>query len=496
MALDSHVYTILEPSIKLDEMQMPNAGEADTGDAISDELGGEGQPLIRINDHQFARRSVLNFTLDLNGKYPELTATLLDIGGDLTVDRFPRDGDLLNLRIHLDEAGTYKDIRMDFTILEFKGRPTSADEAVGGETTYNVRAIAKIPGMWTDDCRSYGEGSSLDHVKSMAQELKLGLATNIGETNDVMRRFCAYQTKLETIANTVLHSYVSDDAFQTYSIDPYYYINFVDLQKVFNAPEDVELHEMISTFKFNERGTDPKAFSGDRETPLLLTNHHEANMVNTKIEKHNLVNNSTKIALENGYKRKMQYFDHANTDLNLVEFDVESLVSDNIKDNEEPLKGRRNSEVDEYSTHIKQKYMGIQSDATHINYNFAAMNNIQNMVELDKMYLEVELKTLNPALYRYMKVPVSIYNYAEDAIDKTLHVNEKAKEAGFDVQADENGTDEERDKAVRKETFTLDEFLSGYYVIMGIKYKYNDDDGYTQTLKLARREWPARLNNM
>ena len=496
MALDSHIYTILEPSIKLDEMGMPNAGERVTGDAISDFGGGGQRPLIRINDYEFASDDLFVFNLNLNGKYPELTARLYDRQAALTIDRFPRDGDLLNLRIGMDEAGTYKDIRMDFTILEFKGLPTSSGEAVAGETMYSVRAIAKIPGMWTDECKSYGENTSLEHIKSMATDLKLGVATNIANTNDVMRRFCAYQSQLDTIANTVLHSYISDDAFQTYSIDPYYYINFVDLQKIFNAPEDVELHEMISQDKYNERGTDPDGLAGKTETNLILTNHHDADGFNTKIGKHNLINNSTKIALDNGYKRKMQYFDYNDTESNLVEFNVESLVSDNIKDNEEPLKGRRNSEVDEYNTHIKQKYMGLQSDTTHDNYNFAAMNNIQNLVELDKLYLEVELETLNPALYKYMKVPVQIYNYSTIAIDSTKAVNEKAKEAGFEVKAESNGEGEGSDVRDTQTTFVLDEFLTAHYVIMGIQYKYTEGSGYKQVLKLARREWPARLNNM
>jgi len=225
-----------------------------------------------------------------------------------------------------------------------------------------------------------------------------------------------------------------------------------------------------------------------------LTNHHTADGFNTKINKYNLINNSTKIALDNGYKRRMQYFDYTDSELNLVEFDVESLVSDNIKDNEEPLKGRRNSDVDEYNTHIKQKYMGLQSDSVHENYNFAAMNNIQNLVELDKLYLEVELETLNPALYRYMKIPVSIYNYSKIAIDSTKVVNEKAKEGGFDLKAEEAG--ETNDNESTQTTFVLDEFLTGYYIIMGIQYKYTESTGYSQVLKLVRREWPARLNNM
>lgn len=495
MALNSHVYTILEPSIKLDEMKLPGAGERHTGDGFSDMSGGP-EPYIKVNDYPFAPKDILKFTLDLNSKYPEVTAMLSDSQNFFTVDRFPRDGDLLNIRIQLDEAGTYKDIRMDFTILEFRGLPTSSTEKVEGGQIYNVRGIAKIPGMYTDECKSYGEGSSIDHIKAVATDLKLGLATNISETKDTMRRFCAYQTKLEMLSNTVLHSYLDDNSFQTYSIDPYYYINFVDIQKIMNAPEDIEIHQYITNKMFHERGTDPTTGAGEVESQLILTNHHLASGGNTSIERYNLINNSTKIALENGYKRKMQYFDYdGSVGKDLIEFDVESLVGDNIKDHEEALKGRRNSEVDEYNTHIKQKYVGIQSDSVHDNYKFAAINNIQNLIELDKMYLEVHLEGMNPALYRYMKVPVNIFNYGEVNGDVTESINNEKREGDFDVKADD--TKNENDVNENDiSSFTLDEFLSAHYIILGIKYLYDAELGYSQTLKLGRREWPARLNNI
>lgn len=499
MALDSHIFTLLEPSIKLEEVKTSNLGERVTGDGISDTQGGP-EPYLKINEYTFGKGDIDSFILSLNGRYPEMRATIKDTQNFLSIDRFPRDGDLVSLRIQLDEAGTYKDIRMDFTILEFRGQPTTPEASE--PPTYNLRGIVKIPGMYTDECKSYGEANSIDHIKQIAKDLKLGLATNITSTNDSMRRFLAYQSKLEFLSDTVLHSYISDDNFQTYSIDPYYYINFVDLQTIFNAPNDIEIHELITNTVFHERGTDPKDGAGQIEADLVLTNHEEVRGTNTFIKYHNLINNSTVIALENGYKRKMQYFDVANN--KLVEFDVEAMVSDNIKDNEEPLKGRRNSETDEYGSHIKQKYVGIQSDGLHVNYNFAAINNIQNLVELDKLYLEVELQNVNPALYRYMKIPVTIYNFAPAAMAATKNANEQAKEAGFETQAEDfnqklekgRGGASESDKDVLDESRTLDEFLSGHYIIMGIEYRYDSDEGYTQLLKLARREWPARLNNM
>ena len=498
MALDSHIFTIVEPKVKLDSMKVPNLAERESGDAVSSFQGGIS-PYIKINNFTFQSDAVDQFVLDLNGKYPEIRAKIFDTEAAFTVDQFPRDGDLLSLRIELDKSGTYKDIRMDFTILEFKGSPTSSFDKKAGNAMFTVRAIAKIPGMYTDDCKSYGSNNSLEHIKLIANDLKLGVSTNINSSDDTMVRFCAYQTKLETLENTVKHSYISDNAFQTFSIDPYYYISFVNLQKVFNAPNDIELADFITGEMFNERGIDPKTGAGEEKTELILTNHHNMKGTNTDILKYNLVNNSTKIALENGYKRKMQYFEQGTNESGLIEFDVESMVSENISDREEPLKGRRNSEMDEYNTHIKQKYVGIQNNNIHDNYNFAAVNNIQNLVELDKMYLEVELSTVNPAIYKYMKIPVTIFNYGSTTNKVASDAAKESKEAGFETKGD-NFTDNDDIKKSEESTappkFSIDEFLTAHYVVMGIKYKYEPKVGYTQVLKLARREWPARLSNV
>ena len=499
MALNSHLLTITESSIKLDPMEIPNAGESVSGNDISGESGGK-LPYIKINGYTFQEGEVDSLVLDLNGKYPEVSIRLIDKQDAFSVDQFPRDGDILSLRIELDRAGTYKDIRIDFTILEFYGAPVSSLEKSNGNLMYNVRGLMKVPGMYTDECKSYGEGTSLEHVIAIAKELKLGVATNIESTSDSMKRFCAFEPKLDMLKNTVLHSYISDDAFQTYSIDPYYYISFVNLQKIFNAENDIEIAEMLSNIKFKERGTDPDEVDGKFETELILTNHHNVAGTRTHIGKYNLVNNSTKIALENGYRRKVQFFDPVSDEFMIPEFNVESLVSDNIGDKESALKGRLNGLNDEYNSHTKHKYTGMQTDNVHVNYKYASINNIQNLVELEKMYLEIELDAANPALYKYMKVPIAIYNYSKGSSAVTKVVNEEAKTKGFDTKAENTdfgkAVEEQKTEGDLDDLFTLDEFLSGHYIIMGIKYKFNPDTGYTQSLKLARREWPIRIDTV
>ena len=497
MALNSHILTITEPTIKLEDVEAPDMGQSEGGDNFDVYQGGY-VPLMKINGYVFQQNEVESFNLKLVGKYPQLSASLIDSQGVFTVAQFPRDGDIVSLRIAVDKNGTYKDIRMDFHILEFRSRAASTSERSTGENTFSLTAIAKLPGLYTEECKSYGKATSYDHLIKIASDLQLGFATNTSGTNDEMARLCAYQTKLNLLDEVVSHSYIGDDSFQTYSIDPYYYVNFVDLQKVFDAPEDIEIDNLLTTTLFKERAEDAPESEGTETAELILTNHHNVEGTRTHFDKYSLLNNSTRIALENGYRRTMQYFDLNEEGGKMLEFNVESLVSSNIKDNEEPLKGSAGSKNDEYQTHSKHKYIGLQNSAdnVHTNWSYGFINNYQNLVELEKMTLVVELDAPNPAIYRYMKIPVAIYNYSKTSEAATKAENELKKENGFENKAEqmESGRDQSvnADSEVYDDTFTLDEFLSAHYVVMGIEYSYRSDVGFRQKLHLARREWPVR----
>lgn len=505
MGLNSQILTIKDPTIKLDEIQTLDLGENETGAPV-DSMNAAYQPFVKINGYVFDQNEITNFNLKIVDKYPELTMTLRDSMEIFSIATFPRDGDVLSLRIKTRNE-TFKDVRMDFHIIDFKNiTPVGTVEKSRGGTTYNVRAYAKLPGLYTDECKSYGRATSYDHILNVAEDLQLGFATNIDTTDDEMVRLCAYQSKLELLNDIVLHSYISDDTFQTFGIDQYYYINFVDLQKIFDAPEDIELTEIVnSEFLVKERAEDADESDGQLESQLILTNHQSYSNTSNYITSHNLINNSTRIALENGYKRRVQYFDinknMVDAEDTLNEFDVESLVSANIKDHEEPLKGRRNSDTDEYATHIKHKYVGLQDSTpgdgnVHMNWHYSAINNIQNLVELDKMKLVVELATPNPAIYRYLKVPVAMFTFSKGGVGVAEQMAESAQEKGFgESNPGTNSSTDVSDENATQNEYIQDPFLSGFYVVMGIEYKYNGGT-ITQVLHLARKEWPARLNNV
>jgi hypothetical protein len=241
------------------------------------------------------------------------------------------------------------------------------------------------------------------------------------------------------------------------------------------------------------------------ESKLFLTNNIQFDKSNLKISQFALKNNSSKISLLNGYRRVLQMWDgleESNPNQwdaeRLIEFDVESFTSKNIRDVEEPLKGRRGES--EYDNHSKYKWVGRMQDYAlegnvHLNRKYSILNNWQNLQELEKMKLIVELDSFNPSIYMCQKIPVMMYVYEERKSQVITAKEEKLKKKG--VKVDDKAFDSKNEVEAEEAPVKQDDFITGHYIVGGIEYIYSDgDQALTQRLTLLRREWPTRANNL
>jgi hypothetical protein len=489
MALSNHILTIIEPSIKLDEYTFESFKEEEGKSNISDGLGAE-KPLVIINGYSFGDADIQTLEIDSTGAIPIIKVSLVDNQAFFSVDAFPRDGDVLSLRIAARQKDVYKDLRIDFDIDDVQ-TPAQTTLTSGLASKFVFTGTMKVPSLYAEVCKSYPKDTSLNQLQSIAQDLGLGFATNIDAADDSMNMLIANDSIMDSIQKRVEHSYINDESFQTFSIDPYYYLNYVNINHLINSEEDFETIKV----NFSQNVTDVKGIDKDAnesEGALVLTSHSNARGLNTHIEKYALINRSGAFAKLNGYKKTLQYFENDSNE-KLVSFDQEPLSSKSLKDIEEPLKGRRDEE--RYKQEVKTKYMGrIDVDPatsnTHINHNFARIHNKQNNDELQKMILEVQLEGFNPAIHRYQKLPILIFNETQKRIQADNQLKSKKEDKGF--EATETSNDNGPSTSV-----TIDDFLSGFYVVGGIKYTYKKNTGkIAQTLTLYRREWPSRLNNI
>lgn len=497
MASSSKLISKIKPSIETDKLKFKayNEKEGDNpGDNNTTRDMGMEFPLVVINGYRFDQSDISSFEISVEGFLPEISITVTDGQGYFTVDSFPRDGDVINVRIASRAKTTYKDIRIDFDIDTVQGPPKSTLERVGGATKYTFTGKMKIPKLFSEQCKSYGVGTSLEHLEAIASELKLGFATNVETSDDSMNLLTPFEPIADTISSLVEHSYVSETAFQTVSIDPYYNINYVDLNAMLNGDISFEDAYGSMDLDFNDiLHEDATEGPNEMAAKLVLSSHSRLEGTNFHISKYSLKNESGKKVKQNGYKRILQYFEN-DSEEGLVNFDIAALTSDRMKDIEAPLRGRQDE--DRYEHEIKYKYVGRrnsdpETSNTHLNYNFAKIHNKQNIEELNKLKLEVELSSWNPAIYRWQRIPVTIFNEATPQVIADSQVKRKKEELGMESGPQSNNEDSLSDRS------SIDDFLSGFYVVGSIRYVYKKNNPVIkQYMTLLRREWPARINNL
>lgn len=499
--LDHHILAVVEPAILPTEIKLDNLGE-DGGGAKQTKNIGSVKPFVLVNSYQFGPEDIESFDLVLSGIVPKCSLVLADNKNAFGVESYPRDGDFFTILLNSKQQETFKSVHMDFDIASVEVAPATE----GTTPTITLEGVCKVPRLYAEDCQTLESGSSLDHLELVARDLELGVATNIDSTNDSQSRIQAFVTYSDFIKSIVEDSYISDDAFTVYHIDQWYYVNYVDINKIFNSknPKLDELMTVLNSFGASmvegaeaEEGGENK---GDNiETPLLLTNHKDMKGLNNYVEGHEMINNSASVSLAAGYARTVQIYDNnSEPGERFQDFKIEALTTEELSDIEEPLRGNRKDT--RHEDQVKYKYIGRQNAGedglgnTHANAAFSKLHNKQNQMEIQKMKVKLTLASFNPSIYKYMKIPLLMYHYDGAKIEAQAIGNKKREDAGFSERPFGAGRSEDTDNQPSQ---SLDQFLSGHYIIENIDYTYaKGTSGIRQEVTLIRREWPTRIKNL
>jgi len=505
MSVSSNILTVIDPKLVLDEVQIKNMAEDEGAGPkqIPSKRVGDIIPMVNINGYVLNDEDLIKFELELTDDVPKLYIVFQDTANHFTIDNYPRDGALINVRIASKNPTTYKSLRMDFDIMDIYADPVFPEMQT---PIYRITGICSIPGLFSEDCKSFGEGTSLDHLEAIANDLKIGLATNITAPKDSMKRILPYSSRINFIKDTVDSSYIGEESFQTFHIDQYYYLNYIDVNAQFNIKADFE--DAFTTFLQDVSVDIKKSNTDDMLGKLLLTNNLNLKGMSNHIQSYTVLNNSAKIVQRQGYFKDVQYHDEGDQEKKLREFKLQTLVTKDIKDIESPLRGRYGSVGKaRYELEKKHKYLGrqfysddLKSKNSHLNYNYGAVQNIINIAELEKMQLVVELGTNDNAFYRFQKVPVIIYEHNASQQSLVKLKEERLKEVGMEDGHFDGGKPEEEEannqNPSAKNVPKINDLLSGNYLIGKIIYKYTKETGIRQTLHLLRREWPVSLNQL
>jgi len=503
------IVTIIEPTIKVDKLFVQdseskkavdekNEGAPSGDDKLkqSNRLGSTS-PVIFINTTKYEEAEIETFELDLYGPIPRISFSIMDSTRKMNISG-PLDGDVISLYMKPPDEKNQRPFRMDFDI-------TSMDPY--GDMGFRFQGLMKIPGLYAEVNKSFPKDTSFNHLQDVAEFLKIGFASNETATDDKMVRLCPYVNLNEFVDDTVNSSYKDEDSFFCWFVDPYYYLNYVNLNKQFSLDDKTD---PINITNGNiglgwDQGETEKSIKGS----LVLTNKPDKTGTNVFIKTFSLENNAASVALSEGYKRYVQYYNVGDGKAKgeYVSNFVDPLTTKGAEDKLILAKGRRDE--DRYKTQVKYKWLGkisgdVDGGNMHDNFMFSEVLNHQNKKEITKQSLKIEMEQVNFYIYKYMRIPVLIYQGSENnaAFNKA---NQRDKDLGEDKpdvppegrNSDQGNTqtapggkvgDDQRD-AIKNE------FLSGYYVVSGMKYKWTSPGPISMEMTLLRREWPIPAKN-
>ena len=495
----ARIWKVFDPTIVLDEMSVPDDHKENKRKTqrIQD-LASTSYPLIKINDYFLGEAEIDLLKINSTDKLPKITLSASFSHESFLAKEMPKDGDIISVMIQ-SGSDVLKPIRNDYVITGVI--PVKKSSIVGQDfVSMTFYGELFVPGYRSFLGTSSIKGTSMEALKFAAQELGLGFSTNEENTIDT-QIWLAINTVEEFITEVCERSWKDENSFFDWWIDIYYNLNFVNVQKQLLSSE-TEIDEAALTDNVKS-----KYYWGNRNdqtvgSPKVFSNYKGYKNTSFYIETWRPINNSTKITFEYGTSMDCTFYEHNQI---LYEDDSKKYWNLDIPPDYDPekldthilLRGRATWDSSyggdslpraNYSyqdLYRKSPWLGIQYTLTnpdddptkwtgnhHPNYMRARVHNTINMVELDKLNVEVNVNGINLNIIKGDKVPIAIVRM-DRTENRLLDSSFKAPEM-------------------------LDLFYSGWYYVKGFEFGWvfgeqGAINNFTESLILTRREWPTPL---
>lgn len=532
---DFKILQITEPTIKLQPLAILNY-ESDEGGGVNVEhTAGSAVdaskfyyriPMVNINGFNLSMEMIEDMTLDVSGFIPTFNVTFLDKQNQFASKYFPKDGSTMSF--YMATPGSekdYKPIRLDFIITSLHSSGSVGKTSQGDPCIFTVGGEMKLP-------KAMGkfnyvlDGSSFESLLKLSQNLELGFASNIEQTNDNQIWLNEYQTLGDYLEHIISHSYIDDENFMNGFIDQYYVLNFVEVDRLFcqdgnKEDEPCKIYNTSLPIPEIDESAEPKQNEGLEKTSekddgitemdsyYYLTNgdngqEHAGTGWTNYIVDYSVINKSAS-TLYNGFRKYVQYYDFTTRQfiseyVDPISYNTEGMISLN----KGPVE---NGESGDDMRDNLASYTNFCSldDNVHENYHWAKVLNEFSYDECTKVGLEVKLDSFNPAITRFSRIWVDLYEKNASAVNDL-----SSKEGNDDVNPNEeqtvaaqvadkdNNVPNEEEHLKNVPSGVYNEALSGWYVVQGIKFVYSVDEGVMQEIvSLIRREGrPARLEEI
>lgn len=443
---EKDIRAVLEPA---------NSTESDDDSVIAADsqptkMIGVLAPLIMINSTQIEMTDVISMRLDSNGILPTLSLLVQDTYGLLSSVDMASADNLVIVEVIPPFDGIYKKIKLYFYI-------TSA-VAYGDSEKVSITGIYKLPGIYSSQLKSYGLISTYKFVEQMAMECKLGLASNIEDTNDERYIYMNNSNPIDTIEKCVATG-GSPFVILDFWVDFWNNLNIVDVYDRFNAKDD-GLKMWVGQMNVDTESTNDNIQNEPYEIDALITNDPDAQNLPTYTKTYN-ISNSIGGNVFDGTDKVLTTFDRK------MEMVQDTLVQD----------GNVNNDI-----FTKYFYIG---ETIGDNTDYIKQPIIRSSF-LNKMRTTTYNFVLPKPAFGLMRGHrVNVKWYESDMIKKDIMKdNDSLVDNTTDFQDDpENVTDQDG--------IVLNKKISGQYLIIGTSIDFKNEGGdlrFTQTLTLTTSE--------
>jgi hypothetical protein len=448
------------------------------------QAAGSESPFVKIND--VVIQSIENLIIDETGFIPTLTLIFKDINGGFAGPAFPKKKLLASIYIKSSNDNLFS-IRTDFLITSIKSLTKPAENngrGLSGEVVYLVKGELFVPNIYNNTSKSYKSVTSKDTLINVASELGLGFVENEVITSDAMTWINMNSSPLNFIKDVAGHAYGGDESFFDTYISKELNLCMIEVSRQLAPLELDETFISLSDSReldYNQaiKESANKSVSDEKTMVKILTSDPGMASMSNYILEANLISNQGKILKDNGYKKKIYYYDHALNDDPINKFqDFFMAPINTIGAPEEHMLIPEDLGMDEVGV---KKWMDINYGNTHSQWNAARLLNTHNLNELEKIQLRVVTRGINPQTIK----GDSIFTYITQFVAEYLKAG---REVGTDSQSGTN--------SLNRTDIMADQQLSGRYYVKGVRYHYDalKSEPFSTEFFLARREWrPSKI---
>jgi len=378
-----------QPNLKLTSMDFDRQG---TDTALSGQIATNIglTPFMNYHGSQINDKDIQLLTLEHDGMIPKVNILFRDTNGMMSKEP-PRDDTTFEIFLQ-SRSVNLKSIHLKFKIEDFKKLESNQ---------YSLAGTLDISGLYRNKF-TVKRGTSFEVLREICKDLGLGFNSNIDNTKDNMPWRNIGDKQYKFVEEIIKHSYISEESFMAGYIDYYYCFNYVDIEK--EMKRDISKDVGIDTGGVDQPGEK----DSDKIGKLKLSTEKGLQSSNNYFIKVGERNESTKISMEQGYRTRTKFYDKVKK-MFLV-FDVDSTTTDGAKSHILKAKG---NDKESFDNNYVTKYQGkIDTDNTHINYNYAVTQNRINLDNMMKNQMDISLPNANFNLYRFQKIQAFVVKAA------------------------------------------------------------------------------------